>query len=173
MKLRLKFRESTLEKSRIFLINAQRRLDIILRGNWPAQFLRNAHCGFTEKSTVQQKLHIPRGNKLQRPSEPDYKHQNFGLLEFWNVLFILVFTLLKTFCHCMHLESGISILWVGFFTTQELTHLMSHPCGAPLIDSIVYFPVVSSGILLAAFSLGMLTCPKASTKNHADKSVNH
>ena len=55
-----------------------------------------------KKSTVQQKLHIPRGDKLQRPSKSDYKHQNFGLLEFWNVLFILVFTLLKTFCHCMH-----------------------------------------------------------------------
>ena len=49
MKLRLKFGETTLEKARIFLTNAQRRLDFIHRGNWPAQFLRNAHCGFTEK----------------------------------------------------------------------------------------------------------------------------
>ena len=49
MKLRLKFKGSTLEKARIFLTNAQRRLDFIHRGNWPAQFLRNAHCGFTEK----------------------------------------------------------------------------------------------------------------------------
>ena len=61
MKFRLKFMGSALEKTRIFLTNAQRRLDFIHRGNWPAQFLRNAHCGFTEKSTVQQKLHIPRG----------------------------------------------------------------------------------------------------------------
>ena len=97
MKLRLKFRESTLEKARIFLTNGQRRLDFIHRGNWPAQFLRNAHCGFTEKSTVQQKLHILRSDKLQRPSDPDYKHQNLGLLEFWTVLFILCFYAAKNF----------------------------------------------------------------------------
>ena len=113
-----------------------------------------------KKSTVQQKLHIPRGDKLQKPSVPDYKHQNFGLLEFWNVLFILVFSLLKTFCHCMHWKAGFRFCGSGFFTTQELTHLMSHPCEAPLIDSIVYLPVVSSGMLLAAFSLGMLTLVK-------------
>ena len=112
-------------------------------------------------STVQQKLHIPRGDKLQRPSEPDYKHQNFGLLEFWNVLFILVFTLLKTFRHCMHWKAGFRFCGSGFFTTQELTHLMSYPCGAPLIDSIVYFPVVTCGMLLAAFLLGMLTLVKS------------
>ena len=49
MKLCLKFSESTLEKARIFLTTAKRRLDIIHRRNWSAQFLRNAHCGFTEK----------------------------------------------------------------------------------------------------------------------------
>ena len=125
MKLRLKFKGSTFEKVRIFLTNAQRRLDFIHRGNWPAQFLRNAHCGFTEKIYCSAKLHIHRGDKLQRPSEPDYKHQNFGLLEFWNVLFILVFTLLKTFCHCMYWKAGFRFCGSGFFTTQELTHLMS------------------------------------------------
>ena len=114
-----------------------------------------------KKSTVQQKLHIPRGVKLQRPSEPDYKHQNFGLLEFWNVLFILVFTLLKTFCHCVRGKAGFRFCGSAFFTSQELTHLMSLPCGAILIDSIVYLPVVSSGILLTAFSLGMLTLVKS------------
>ena len=105
-----------------------------------------------KKSTVQQKLHIPRGDKLQRPSEPDYKHQNFGLLEFWNVLFILVFTLLKTFCHCMHWETGFRFCGLDFFTKQELTHLMSHPCRTPLIDSIVYLPVVFYGMLPASSS---------------------
>ena len=60
-----------------------------------------------KKSTVQQKLHIPRGDKLQRPSEPDYKHQNFGLLEFWNVLFILSFYAAKNFLPLYALESGI------------------------------------------------------------------
>ena len=114
-----------------------------------------------KKSTVQQKLHTPRGDELQRPSKPDYKHQIFGLLEFWNVLFILSFYAAKNFLQLYALESGISILWVEFFTTQELTHLMSHPCGAPLIDSIVYLPVVSPRILLAAFSLGMLTLVKS------------
>ena len=114
-----------------------------------------------KKPTVQQKLHIPRGDMLQRPSEPDYKHQNFGLPEFWNVLFILRFYAAKNFLPFYALEIGIYILWVGFFTTQELTNLMSHPCGVPLIDSIVYLPVVSSGMLLTAFSLGMLTLVKS------------
>ena len=100
-----------------------------------------------KKSTVQQKLHIPRGDKLQRPSEPDYKHQNFGLLELWNVLLILVFRLLKTFCHCMHWKAGFRFCGSGFFTKQELTHLMSHPYEAPLIDSIVYLQFVSSVML--------------------------
>ena len=158
MKLRLKFRESTLEKARIFLTNAQRRLDFIHRGNWPAQFLRNAHCGFTEKIYCSAKTsHSSGAINFRRPSKPDYKHQNFGLLEFWNVLFILVFTLLKTFCHCKHWKAGFRFCGSGFFTTQELTHLMSHPCEAPLIDSIVYLPVVSSGMLLTVFSLGILT----------------
>ena len=67
-----------------------------------------------KKSTVQQKLHIPRGDKLQRPSEPDYKHQNFGLLEFWNDLFILHFYAAKNFLPLYALEIGIYILWVGF-----------------------------------------------------------
>ncbi|MCH2286299.1 MAG: hypothetical protein MK481_02460 [SAR324 cluster bacterium] len=73
-----------------------------------------------KKSTVQQKLHIPRGDKLQRPSEPDYKHQNFGLLEFWNVLFILSFYAAKNFFPLYALESGISILWVGFFYNARI-----------------------------------------------------
>ena len=116
-----------------------------------------------KKSTVQQKLHIPLGDKLQRPSKPDYKHQNFGLLEFWNVLFVLVFALLKTFCHCKYWKGGFRFCGLVFFTTQDLTHLMYHPCEAPLIDSIVYLPVVSSGILLATFSLEMLTLVKDHT----------
>ncbi|MCS5546389.1 MAG: hypothetical protein NZ867_06240 [SAR324 cluster bacterium] len=37
---------------------------------------------------------------------------------------------------------------------------MSHPFGDPLIDSIIYLPVVSSGMLLVAFSLGMFTLVK-------------
>ena len=114
-----------------------------------------------KKSTVQQKLHIPRGDKLQRPCEPDYKHQNFGLLELWNVLLILVFRLLKTFCHCMHWKAGFRFCGSGFFTTQELTHLMSHPFACSLSDSIGYLPVIYSGMLLAAFSLGMLTLVKS------------
>ena len=48
-----------------------------------------------------------------------------------------------------------------FFITQELNHIMSHPCEAPLIYSIVYFPVVTCGMLLAAFLLGMLTLVKS------------
>ena len=54
----------------------------------------------------------------------------------------------------MHLKAGFILLWVGFFTTQELTHLMYHPCEAPLIDIIVYSPLVSLGMLTATFSLG-------------------
>ena len=61
----------------------------------------------------------------------------------------------------MHRKEGFLFCRSGFFTTQELTHLISHPCEAPLIDSIVYLPVVSSGMLLAAFSLGMLTLVKS------------
>ena len=80
-----------------------------------------------KKSTVQQKLHIPRGDKLQRPSKSDYKHQNFGLLEFWNVLFILSFYAAKNFLQLYALESGISILWVRFFynTIIDSSHVSS------------------------------------------------
>ena len=38
---------------------------------------------------------------------------------------------------------------------------MSHPYEAPLIDSIVYLPVITYGMLLAAFSLRMLTLVKS------------
>ena len=80
-----------------------------------------------KKSTVQQKLHTPRGDKLQRPSKPDYKHQIFGLLEFWNVLFILSFYAAKNFLQLYALESGISILWVRFFynTRIDSSHVSS------------------------------------------------
>ena len=60
----------------------------------------------------------------------------------------------------MHGKAGYRFCGSVFFTTQELAHLMSHPFGDPLIDSIIYLPVVSSGMLLAAFSLGMLTLVK-------------
>ena len=128
MKFRLKFRESTLEKARIFLTNTQRRLDFIHRGNWPAQFLCNAHCGFTEKIYCSAKTsHSSGAINFRRPSKPDYKHQNFGLLEFWNVLFILSFYAAKNFLPLYALESGISILWVGFFYNARIdsSHVFS------------------------------------------------
>jgi len=63
----------------------------------------------------------------------------------------------KTFLPLYALESGIPILWVGlFFSVQELTHLLARPFGGRLSDRKGYLPVVSCGMLLAAFSLGLL-----------------
>jgi MFS family permease len=68
----------------------------------------------------------------------------------------------KTFLPLYALESGIPILWVGlFFSVQELTHLLARPFGGRLSDRKGYLPVVSCGMLLAAFSLGLL--PLANT----------
>jgi len=68
----------------------------------------------------------------------------------------------KTFLPLYALESGIPILWVGlFFSVQELTHLLARPFGGRLSDRKGFLPVVSCGMLLAAFSLGLL--PLANT----------
>ena len=61
----------------------------------------------------------------------------------------------------MHWKEGFRFCGSCCFITQELNHIMSHPCEAPLIYSIVYFPVVSSEMLLAALLLGMLTLVKS------------
>ena len=58
-------------------------------------------------------------------------------------------------------KAGFRFCGSCFFITQELNHIMSHPCEAPLINSIVYFRVVSSGMLLTAFLLGMFTLVKS------------
>ncbi|MGY8697128.1 MAG: MFS transporter [bacterium] len=63
----------------------------------------------------------------------------------------------KTFLPLYALESGISILWVGlFFSTQELIHLIGRPIGGRLSDRLGYLPVAASGMLLAAFAMGLM-----------------
>ena len=85
-----------------------------------------------KKSTVQQKLQRAFQAGLQTPE-----------LLFAGILACVVylsFFTAKNFLPLYALESEISILWVSFFTTQELIH----PCEASLINSTVYLPVVSS-----------------------------
>jgi len=160
MKLRLKFMESTFEKARKFLTNVQRKLDFIHRGNCSAQFLRNAHCGFTEKIYCSAKTFtfLTATNFRGLPSRITNTRTlvcgNFGMY------------CLSWFLRCQKLFAIVctgnrDFDFVGrVFSTQELTHLMSHPFGCHLSDSIGYIRVVSSGMLLSTFSLGMLTLVK-------------
>ncbi len=74
-----------------------------------------------KKSTVQQKLHIlPRGDKLQRPSEPDYKTPELWFAGILECVVYLSFYAAKNFLPLYALESGISILWVGFFYNARI-----------------------------------------------------
>ena len=63
----------------------------------------------------------------------------------------------KTFLPMYSLQNGVSILWVGlFFSAQELIHLMARPFGGRMSDRLGYLPVAVSGMILAAFSIGMM-----------------
>ncbi len=63
----------------------------------------------------------------------------------------------KTFLPLYALERGISILWVGlFFSAQELIHLIARPLGGRLSDRLGYLPIAASGMLLAAFAMGLI-----------------
>ena len=63
----------------------------------------------------------------------------------------------KTFLPMYSLQNGVSILWVGlFFSAQELIHLMARPFGGRMSDRLGYLPVAVSGMMLAAFSIGMM-----------------
>ena len=63
----------------------------------------------------------------------------------------------KTFLRLYPLESAISILWEGlFFSTQELIHLIGRTIGGRLSDRLGYLPVAASGMLLAAFAMGLM-----------------
>ncbi|MEC9384467.1 MAG: MFS transporter, partial [SAR324 cluster bacterium] len=55
------------------------------------------------------------------------------------------------------LQQNIPVLWVGlFFTIQELTHLVARPFGGRLSDLTGHLPVTAAGMMLAAFSLGLM-----------------
>ena len=78
-----------------------------------------------------------------------------GSLEF--VIYLGIYAT-KTFLPLYALEIGISVLWVGlFFSTQELAHLLARPLGGRLSDRLGYLPVAVLGMLLAAFSLGLMS----------------
>jgi len=71
-----------------------------------------------------------------------------GGLEF---VVYLGFFATKTFLPLYAIETGISIIWIGlFFSTQELTHLLTRPLGGRLSDRFGYLIVASSGMVLAS-----------------------
>ena len=85
-----------------------------------------------------------------------------SLPEFWFagtlecVVFLGIYAM-KAFLPLLALEAGIAILWVGiFFSLQELTHILMRPLGGRLGDRYGHLLLGASGMLLAAFALGLL-----------------
>ena len=85
-----------------------------------------------------------------------------SLNEFWFagslecVVFLGIYAM-KAFLPLLALEAGIAILWVGiFFSLQELTHILMRPFGGRLGDRYGHLLLAVSGMLLAAFALGLL-----------------
>jgi len=73
-----------------------------------------------KKSTVQQKLHIPRGDKLQKAFRAGLQTPELWFAGILECVVYLTFYAAKNFLPLYALESGISILWVGFFYNARI-----------------------------------------------------